>query len=124
VIDFIKLHYFISNRDDSAFWLDNRDAASCPTSLLDNLALWRQHLPSAYDFHSKLEIFNLENYLYVLYGMQFPTDLTGQQFRFKDAAKAKQMLAFYQHKAQQLQGQLLPHRELIARIKHYGLSKI
>jgi len=124
VIDFIKLHYCISNRDDSAFWLDNRDAASCPATLLDNLALWRQHLPSAYDFHSKLEIFNLENYLYVLYGMQYPTDLSGQQFRFKDAAKAKQMLAFYQQKAQQLQGQLLPHRELIARIKHYGLSKI
>ncbi len=124
VIDFIKLHYFISNRDDSQFWLDNRDVAGCPTSLLDNLAVWRQQLPSAYDFHSKLEIFNLENYLYVLYGMQFPTDLSGQQFRFPDSAKAKQMLAFYQHKAQQLQAQLLPHRELIARIKHYGLSKI
>lgn len=124
VIDFIKLHYYLSNREDSAFWIDNRDERSVPASLLDNLAQWRYQVPSAYDFHSKLEIFNLENYLYVLYGMNFPTDLVGQEFRFQQQQKAEQMMAFYARKFAQLQPDLLPHRELIARIKKHGLQRI
>ncbi|MDZ7868629.1 MAG: tryptophan 7-halogenase [Rheinheimera sp.] len=88
VIDFIKLHYFLSQRDDTAFWRDNRDPASCPQSLLDNLALWAHQVPTPYDFHSKLEIFNLENYLYVLYGMRFGTDLSRTAVSV-DAARAR-----------------------------------
>lgn len=124
VIDFIKLHYFLSQRDDSAFWRDNRDPASCPQSLLDNLALWAHQVPTPYDFHSKLEIFNLENYLYVLYGMQFSTDLSQQQYRFSQPELAAQMFGFYRHKAAQLQSQLLPHRELLNRIRQFGLQKV
>lgn len=124
VIDFIKLHYFLSQRDDTAFWRDNRDPASCPQSLLDNLALWAHQVPTPYDFHSKLEIFNLENYLYVLYGMRFGTDLSAQQYRLSQPELAAQMFAFYRHKAQQLQTQLLPHRELLKRIRQFGLQKV
>lgn len=124
VIDFIKLHYFLSQRDDSAFWRDNRDPASCPQSLLDNLALWAHQVPTPYDFHSKLEIFNLENYLYVLYGMQFGTDLRQQQYRFSQPELAARMFGFYRHKAAQLQSQLLPHRELLNRIRQFGLQKV
>ncbi len=124
VIDFIKLHYFLSQRDDTAFWRDNRDPASCPQSLLDNLALWAHQVPTPYDFHSKLEIFNLENYLYVLYGMQFGTDLSQQQYRFNQPELAAQMFGFYRHKATQLQSQLLPHRELLNRIRQFGLQKV
>ncbi|WP_306524085.1 tryptophan halogenase family protein [Rheinheimera sp.] len=124
VIDFIKLHYYLSDRDDSAFWRDNRDPASVPASLLANLEQWRYQLPSPYDFHSKLEVFNLENYLYVLYGMGFHTDLAGQEYRFGAGAQAQQMFGYYQHKFQQLQSELLPHRELIRRVQQYGLQKI
>lgn len=124
VIDFIKLHYYLSNRDDSAFWRDNRDPGSVPDSLLTSLQQWRDQVPSAYDFHSKLEVFNLENYLYVLYGMGFHTELKGQEYRFRDALKAQQLCEFYQRKYAQLQPELLPHRELIRRIVRYGLQKI
>jgi len=92
--------------------------------LLDNLALWAHQVPTPYDFHSKLEIFNLENYLYVLYGMQFGTDLSQQQYRFNQPELAAQMFGFYRHKATQLQSQLLPHRELLNRIRQFGLQKV
>lgn len=124
VIDFIKLHYYLSDRDDSDFWRDNRDVASVPASLLANLQQWRYQVPSAYDFHSKLEVFNLENYLYVMYGMGFQTDLQGQAARLTSQSQAQQMFAFYQRKYAQLQPELLSHRELIRRITQYGLQKI
>lgn len=123
VIDFIKLHYVLSQRTDSEFWLANRQASSCPASLLDNLALWRYQVPTAYDFHSKLEIFNLENYLYVLYGMRFQTQAP-EQSRTPQQLQAQQLSRFYADKAQQLQRELVPHRQLLERIRRYGLQAV
>lgn len=123
VIDFIKLHYFLSKRDDTEFWRANRQISTCPTSLLDNLALWQHQVPTAYDFHSKLEIFNLENYLYVLYGMQFPTKAP-MASRAPLAEQAQQLSRFYAQKAQQLQRELVPHRQLLERIRRYGLQAV
>ena len=40
VIDFIKLHYCISDRSDSKFWKYNRDPSTIPESLQDKLDLW------------------------------------------------------------------------------------
>ncbi|MCZ4336277.1 tryptophan halogenase family protein [Shewanella colwelliana] len=124
VIDFIKLHYVASKRSDSQFWLDNRQTSSIPESLQQKLALWRYQLPSRYEFASTMEIFNLENYLYVLYGMDFDTDIApwtvtdAQQSQYQ--AQQAQLLQY----VQAARKQLLPHRELIARIKQYGISKV
>ena len=88
------------------------------------LALWRYQLPSRYEFASTMEIFNLENYLYVLYGMDFDTDIApwtvtdAQQSQYQ--AQQAQLLQY----VQAARKQLLPHRELIARIKQYGISKV
>jgi len=30
IIDFLKLHYMLSKREDSAFWRDNRDSHTIP----------------------------------------------------------------------------------------------
>ena len=123
VIDFVKLHYFISQRDDSDFWLDNRSPATASDELLAKLAAWRYQLPTEYDFPGRMEIFNLENYLYVLYGMNYPTDLRGRASRYIDGARAKTVMQKIQQHATVASNQLLPHRELIDRIKRYGLQK-
>ena len=124
VIDFIKLHYCLSKRDDSQFWRDNRDEATIPESLQENLAVWCDHVPSAYDFSSKLEVFNLDNYLYVLYGMGFETATEPLQSRYPDTGLARQFFKQMRSHAEHLSTGLLPHRELIARIKHYGLQRV
>ncbi|MBY5992648.1 tryptophan halogenase family protein [Ferrimonas balearica] len=122
VIDFIKLHYVLSQREDSAFWRDNRDPATVPDSLKENLAFWAEQLPSAYDFASTLSIFNLENYLYVLYGMEFPTRVAAERHPY--GGQAEQKVARLRQGADQLARELLPHRELLERIARHGLQKV
>lgn len=124
VIDFIKLHYCISDRDDTAFWRDNRDPAGIPESLQENLALWRHQVPSEYDFSSKLEIFNLENYLYVLYGMNYGTAIEPLAYRYRDSALAAKAVQRTQAVVEEARANLLPHRELIEKIHRYGLQPV
>lgn len=73
VIDFLKLHYCLSEREDTAFWRDNRDPASIPQTLKDQLELWRYAPPGEHDFTSAHEMFPAASYQYVLYGMGFRT---------------------------------------------------
>jgi tryptophan halogenase len=124
VIDFIKLHYCISKRRDSAFWLDNTHTASIPEALQENLEYWRYHMPSEYDFHNKLSIFNLDNYLYVLYGMDFKTDISSQVFQYNDDQAYQQWLVGLEQYRTQLSTQLPKHRDLIDKIKQYGIQSL
>lgn len=120
VIEFIKLHYFISKRDDSEFWLDNRNANSCPEALLERLELWSYQVPNAYDFASGFEIFNLENYLYVLYGMHYKTATTPEMLLNKK--QAEQFFAKVKGFQQQICQEMPKNRELINKIKQFGLQ--
>lgn len=124
VIDFVKLHYFLSQRDDNEFWLDNQNPASLSDSLRSKLELWQQQPPTSYDFFTKHEIFNLDNYLYVLYGMDFATEIQPASHLFNNNKQAQQLVSMLKRKADALSNQLLPHRELINRIKQFPLPKL
>ena len=123
VIDFIKLHYFLSKRDDSHFWIDNRRESSVPSSLLEKLEIWKNRPPNTYDFYSRFETFNLDNYLYVLYGMNFETDLSDIKGRYQNQEFAQQIFEEVSNMAQHLAGQLESNRVLINKINQYGLQK-
>jgi tryptophan 7-halogenase len=69
IADFLKMHYCLSERRDTAFWRDNCDAATIPETLADNLAIWQSAVPSVYDFSSTTQCFSATNYKFVLYGM-------------------------------------------------------
>ena len=71
VIDFLKLHYVLTQRTDSDFWRDNCRAESIPERLSELLTLWRHQPPSRYDFYRVEEVFPSASYQYVLYGMGF-----------------------------------------------------
>lgn len=71
VINFLKLHYLLSKRDDSAYWRDHRNADTVPIQLKELLVLWQQKIPSTADFHQILELFGPPSYQYILYGMGF-----------------------------------------------------
>jgi len=123
VIDFVKAHYCLSKRDDSDFWLDNRASASIPDSLKERLARWKHQPPSAYDFASKFDIFNLENYQYILYGMDFDTDMTSFSMRMAKDEQAEKIFADIQKQAEFSISKLPKHRDLINKIYQYGLQK-
>ncbi|NRA61650.1 MAG: tryptophan 7-halogenase, partial [Psychrobium sp.] len=73
-IDFIKMHYFLSQRSEP-FWLANKELSTVPDSLLTSLAQWKYHPISKYDFSNVFEPFPQESYQYVLYGMGFDQQL-------------------------------------------------
>lgn len=73
VIDFVQLHYHLSDRSDSAFWLENRHDAHLSDTLRERLARWAVRHPQKNDFHSRFDLFDVDNHLYVLYGMRFET---------------------------------------------------
>ena len=57
VIDFLKLHYVLSKRDDSDYWRDHRDPATMPDRLQELLTLWQHRAPSRVDFFQTEEMF-------------------------------------------------------------------
>lgn len=73
VIEFLKLHYVLSQRQDSCYWQDNRTEQSIPPRLHELLTLWQTQPPSRYDFIENEEIFPSASYQYILYGMGFET---------------------------------------------------
>lgn len=70
IIDFLKLHYVLSKREEP-YWLAQRAPETIPPSLAEQLALWREQPPSSWDFPQVDEIFSAASQQYVLYGMGY-----------------------------------------------------
>jgi hypothetical protein len=89
-LDFIKLHYNISERRDTDFWRDNADPATTRDSLHELLDRWRFRPPTEIDVDTNVDIFTESSWQYVLYGMGWKTDLSAQagKFRYADDARA------------------------------------
>ena len=76
IIDFLKLHYVLTQRTDTAFWRDNVDPATVPERLQELLTLWKYQSPWFFDEFDRLEeVFPAASYQYVLYGMGFRTEV-------------------------------------------------
>ncbi|MBQ0957899.1 tryptophan 7-halogenase [Ideonella sp. 4Y11] len=71
VIDFLKLHYALTQRDDSDYWRAHRDPSTWPGRLRELLPMWRLRAPARHDFGRIDEVFPAASYQYVLYGMGF-----------------------------------------------------
>lgn len=115
VIEFLKLHYVLSQRDDSDYWRACRDPASCPASLRDKLLLWQQQAPWHDDAPRVDELFPSASYQYVLYGMGFRPALVavrGAALR-RDRERVAQALQANAGKARQMRKLLPANRELL-----------
>lgn len=122
IIEFLKLHYVISKRDDSSYWLDNRAGSTIPDSLQEMLSLWQYQAPSKYDIPQANPLFPASSYQYVLYGMNFNT--TSHQYSEEEDKLMRHVLNDVQNKRQKLANILEPNRVLINKIKQYGLTNI
>ncbi len=124
VIEFLKLHYVLSERDDTAFWRDNRDPASIPQRLIDQLELWRYNSPSELDFSSSHEMFPAASYQYVLFGMGFKMDPVMQRHALRDPAAAQQAFERNASLKRQLIAKLPTTRDLLSKLEQYEFQKI
>lgn len=123
IIDFLKLHYVLSQRNDNDFWRDNRRRESIPDRLHELLALWRHLPPSRYDLVRHDEPFPSASYQYILYGMSFQPADSGPAPR----GEVEVAEGYFQESAQ-LARRMLPalpsNRALIEHIRRHGLSRI
>jgi tryptophan halogenase len=124
IIDFLKLHYAVSKRRDTQFWRDNVDPASMPDRLKDLLELWRYQSPWFHDEFDRIEeVFPSASYQYVLYGMEYETeverDALGDEVRM--AERALRENAVY---TDRLTASLPRHRELLQKIAEHGLQPV
>ncbi len=112
IVKFLKLHYCLSRRPE-AFWRDNTDPATIPEELRELLMQWRYRPPGRFDFILDVESFAFFNYQYILYGMEFQTDLSAGRSDFPNVANAEKLfdrIRLFGEKAAQ---DLPSHRELV-----------
>jgi hypothetical protein len=121
VIEFLKLHYVLSKRADSPFWIEHREAAGIPARLRELLALWRTRPPSRRDFARIEEVFPSASYQYILYGMGYPLEATAR------ASDLPREADRHFREAARLTGRMLAalpsNRELLAHIGRHGLPR-
>jgi tryptophan halogenase len=124
IIDFLKLHYVLTKRTDSAFWKDNVLPETIPDRLQELLTLWRYQAPWFYDEFDRLEeVFPAASYQYVLYGMGFRTEVEPEALA-NDARIAERAMRENLQQTERLRMRLPKHRELISKIREHGLQPV
>jgi tryptophan 7-halogenase len=125
IIEFLKMHYVLTKRTDSEYWLDNINPKTIPQRLQDLLTLWTNQSPWGYDELSNEEMFPSASYQYVYYGMGGET-LTSFKRRSEErlTRRADELFGENYKQTQLLLAALSSNRELIEKIKKYGLQKI
>lgn len=124
IIDFLRLHYVLTQRTDSDYWRDAAKVEKIPQSLQNLLTLWRYRPPQINDLAHIEEIFPSASYLYVLYGMGFRSDLNKIAKNSDNIAQGLSDIKENIAKASKYCAHLPSNRELIAQIKKFGFKKI
>ena len=115
IVNFLKLHYCLSRRDEP-FWRDNVEPGSIPDRLRDLLDQWRYRPPNRFDFILDLESFAFFNYQYILYGMDFRTDLSAGREDFPNVRAAEKLFQRIRTFGERATADLPTHRSLIEQI--------
>jgi len=122
IFDFIKMHYCLSKRRDSQFWIDNVDPATIPDSLKDRLAMWRCRPPHRLDFVTDLEMFLPASWQYILYGMEFETNLDSLRSAHMRSDAAAREFAMIRALGARAVADLPDHRALVEEVCAHGFA--
>jgi len=123
VVDFIKMHYCLTRRTDTAFWCDNAQDSTIPDSLQARLERWRYRVPDFVDVDLNHDIFTEANWQYVLYGMGFRTDIQARAGALKYADDARAAFADIPRQAAIARTKLPSHRDLIEAVRRQGFRR-
>jgi tryptophan 7-halogenase len=124
IVDFLKLHYVLTQRTDTAFWRDNVDPATVPQRLQDMLMLWKYQSPWFFDELDRLEeVFPAASYQYVLYGMGFKTEVMPEETA-DTATNAARFVRENDRITGEMRARLPKNRELLNKIYQYGLQPV
>ena len=123
IVDFLKLHYILSERNEE-YWNLHRDPATWSPRLRELMARWQHTPPSREDFTQTLEIFPAASYAYVLYGMEFETEKPTTLHRRADKKMAQAVSASIAERRRRLLGGLPAANDLLKHIREHGLSRV
>lgn len=124
IIEFLKLHYVLSKRTDSPYWLDNTDPQNIPDALRQKLLLWQYQAPYSHDATMTEELFPPASYQFVYYGMEGTTQINRNNKWIHEHPHAQQIFQNNNNKVNQMVKVLPKNRELLNKINQFGLSKI
>jgi flavin-dependent dehydrogenase len=116
IIDFLKLHYVLTNRTDSEYWRTHQQVESIPESLQEALELWRTQAPGVYETNQRFELFSSASKQYVLYGMGFMTE--PMSLNQKEVSLIKRIRNETLHNTEKLLSGLPTNRQFLSRILH------
>jgi tryptophan halogenase len=119
IVNFLKMHYCLSQRDEG-FWRDNRRPETIPEELRDLLAAWRHRPPCRFDFVADHETFPYFSYQYVLYGMDYRTNLEPARARYGRPAAVRRAFTQIRDFARRASADLPTHRALIDEVYRDG----
>ncbi|WDE07081.1 tryptophan 7-halogenase [Thalassomonas viridans] len=123
IIDFLKLHYLLSRRCDSDFWLDNRRPDSVPDSLQELMSLWSYHYPTKNEFSRSHEIFSLYSYQYILAGMGFKCE-SAYALTVAENGIGRQHVQNSRELTEKYLRHLPGHRELLEQVARFGFKSV
>lgn len=115
-VDFVKMHYCLTQRRDSAFWIENADTGTIPATLQERLSQWRCRAPHRLDFSADVEMYPPSSWQYVLYGMEFKTELGLARGALTRDADARQEFAMLQQVSERALADLPDHRAYVTRL--------
>jgi tryptophan halogenase len=124
IIDFLKLHYVLTKRTDTAFWRDNLLPETIPKRLQELLLLWSHQSPWFHDEFDRVEeVFPAASYQYVLYGMGFRTQVDPAVLG-GEAGQAERAMRENAMQTEKLRTKLPRHRDLIRKIVEHGMQTV
>ena len=124
IIEFLKLHYVISQRKDSDYWCAHRNPESIPETLKEALDIWHYQPASLNDAVMADELFPAASYQYVLSGMGFMSDTSTLQLRRDQGAEAERLFRENAQQAQKMSQVLPSNRALLQQIREVALPTI
>jgi len=124
IIDFLKLHYVLTQRRDTVYWRDNCQPETQSTRLQEWLQLWRYQPPCRHDFPQMEEVFASASWQYVLYGMGFKTQARSTLRRMMDNERFDALCKQNQQFVERCVQALPSNRELIDKIHQFGLQTV
>lgn len=126
IVEFLKLHYVLNQRDDDGYWQAHRQRETVPESLQEKLMMWRHEAPWHLDTPHIDELFPSASYQFVLYGMGFVTLDSNRALRDaqQQLKKADELLRENAKRAGALLSAMPTNRELITKVAEFGFQKI
>jgi flavin-dependent dehydrogenase len=126
ILDFIKLHYVLSNRTDSEYWLNHRQQNTIPDSLKHSLMMWKNRAPWHADMDIAESMFPPASYQFILYGMRFNSKNTlgNKRLANQERLYLKNLLINKRAELDKLCQHLPTNRVLLSEIKHNWLNRV